>query len=291
MAHVKGQATTLRWPRQPRLVACLAAWAFLASLVALQRSGSSVSNCQRASGGMQEAAAAGGAPAATQLEGAASGVGQPHRQQQQHAADDWPELRGLSRERIEGLIRAPAGLHGRVQKGGLPANYMCVGDEGICTCAVGWPAGWMAANIWHCSRELLGGLWTCGLRFAACHASSSTVAPRHAGAWCVPCPLVSGCCAARCTAVVRLCSFMLPHLLPGPWWATSLPSSLFSSLSNTNVCFLPCLPTCCVLPLRPLHPSRFMMAHLTDTDPRTREEGIPRFFGPMMYQWFAKAFT
>lgn len=33
------------------------------------------------------------------------------------------------------------------------------------------------------------------------------------------------------------------------------------------------------------------MAHLTDTDPNTREEGIPRFFGPMMYQWFARAFT
>lgn len=40
----------------------------------------------------------------------------------------------------------------------------------------------------------------------------------------------------------------------------------------------------------PLH-LRFMMAHLTDTDAHTREEGIPRFFGPMMYQWFAKAFT
>ncbi|KAI7838855.1 hypothetical protein COHA_007378 [Chlorella ohadii] len=159
MAHVKGQGGVgLRWPRQPRLVACLAAWAFLASLVCLQRSGSAGSDCQRASGGMQEAAASGGGTAATQPQGSVAGSAQPHRQQQQ-AADEWPELRGLSREKVEALIRAPAGLHGRVHKGGLPANYM------------------------------------------------------------------------------------------------------------------------------------FMMAHLTDTDAHTREEGIPRFFGPMMYQWFAKAFT
>ncbi len=124
MAHVKGQGGVgLRWPRQPRLVACLAAWAFLASLVCLQRSGSAGSDCQRASGGMQEAAASGGGTAATQPQGSVAGSAQPHRQQQQ-AAGEWPELRGLSREKVEALIRAPAGLHGRVHKGGLPANYM-----------------------------------------------------------------------------------------------------------------------------------------------------------------------
>lgn len=124
MAHVKGHGgLAVRWPRQPRLLACLAAWAFLASLALLQRGGNPLGNCQRASGGMQEAAASGGGGGATQLPGS-SGLAQQHRQQQQVAADDWPELRGLSREQVEALIRAPAGLHGRVQKGGLPANYM-----------------------------------------------------------------------------------------------------------------------------------------------------------------------
>jgi negative regulator of sigma E activity len=124
MAHVKGHGgLAVRWPRQPRLVACLAAWTLLASLVCLQRSSSAGSNCQRASGGTQEAAPAGGGAAATQLQGPSPGTVQPHRQQQQ-AADEWPELQGLSREQIESLIRAPAGLHGRVHKGGLPANYM-----------------------------------------------------------------------------------------------------------------------------------------------------------------------
>ena len=114
MAHVKGHGATLR-VRQPKLVACLAAWAFLATLACLHRSGSAIGNCQtRARDGAPAAAANAAA--------AASAAGQPHLQQQ--PGDDWPELRGLSRERIEALIRAPAGLHGRVQKGGLPANYM-----------------------------------------------------------------------------------------------------------------------------------------------------------------------
>lgn len=119
MAHVKAHGASVRLPRQPKLVACLAAWAFLASLVCLHR-GSALGNCRTADGAARDAG-----PAAAAASGAAtSAAGQPHLQQQQQVGDDWQELRGRSREQIEAAIRAPAGLHGRVQKGGLPANYM-----------------------------------------------------------------------------------------------------------------------------------------------------------------------
>ncbi len=35
----------------------------------------------------------------------------------------------------------------------------------------------------------------------------------------------------------------------------------------------------------------FMVAHLTDTDPNVREEGIPGTMGPAVMRWFAHAFT
>lgn len=35
----------------------------------------------------------------------------------------------------------------------------------------------------------------------------------------------------------------------------------------------------------------FMMAHLTDTNPDVREEGIPATMGPAVMRWFAHAYT
>lgn len=35
----------------------------------------------------------------------------------------------------------------------------------------------------------------------------------------------------------------------------------------------------------------FVMAHLTDTNPEVREEGIPATMGPAIMRWFAQAYT
>lgn len=35
----------------------------------------------------------------------------------------------------------------------------------------------------------------------------------------------------------------------------------------------------------------FMVAHLTDTNPDVREEGIPATMGPALMRWFAHAYT
>ena len=35
----------------------------------------------------------------------------------------------------------------------------------------------------------------------------------------------------------------------------------------------------------------FMFAHLTDTNPNVREEGIPGTMGPALMRWFARAYT
>ena len=117
-------AARLGRPRRPRLFAALAAWAFLAFVVCLQRSSSAVHNCQRASAAAHDAAAAGAADATVAAGLAARPHGGSDVLPQPAVVDRWPALQGLSRERIEQLIRAPAQLHGRVQKGGLPANYM-----------------------------------------------------------------------------------------------------------------------------------------------------------------------
>lgn len=108
--------------RRPRLLAALSAWAFLAGLIAIQRSGASVRSCQRASAEAQDAAAAlaADATAAAQLAARPQLPTLPQPAEE----DRWPALRSLPQDRIEQLIRAPAQLHGRVQKGSLPANYM-----------------------------------------------------------------------------------------------------------------------------------------------------------------------
>lgn len=218
--------------RRPRLLVALAAWAFLASILCLQRWGSAVSDCQHPEAAGQEPAAGGPVDAAVAAAVAARDKsqlaealqepqlppeeqqkqqgGQQQGEQQQPPADErWPSLRGLSRDAIEQLIRAPVGLHGRVEKGGLPANYMCV----LRCRGLGW----------------------------AC---------REAGARLEQ---------AACLAVQQ--------------------SSLLAEAGNLTA------QPCPAAPCR-----RFVLAHLTDTDPRTREEGIPRIHGPAVYSWFAHAF-
>lgn len=109
--------------RPTKLLASLAAWAVVASLVCLHRCGRAVQNCETATQTQEQHAAEGGRAAAAlpaDPHGSLAGLAQ----QQQPGPDPWPSLRGLSQEAIEGLIRAPAGLYGRVEKGGLPANWM-----------------------------------------------------------------------------------------------------------------------------------------------------------------------
>lgn len=121
--HSSNGASARPWHgRRPRLLVALTAWAFLAALIAIQRSGASVRSCQRASAEAQDAATALAADAAA----AAQLAAHPHLPvlPQAEPQDRWPALRGLPQDRIEQLIRAPAELHGRVQKGGVPANYM-----------------------------------------------------------------------------------------------------------------------------------------------------------------------
>ena len=105
---------------RPRLVASLVAWAVVASLLLLHRTQRDVQKCMgSAREGLEQrdeaaaVAAARAAAAAAQAEGAAPVVEAALRDR----------YASLPADRIEAMIRAPVGLHGAVQKGGLPANF------------------------------------------------------------------------------------------------------------------------------------------------------------------------
>lgn len=81
---------------------------------------------------------------------------------------------------------------------------------------------------------------------------------------------------------------MLPQNLAEAWRAMQLGRlrrRLRCRLALHSI-ILPTVPF-----LGPLPSRRFVLAHLTDTDPRVKEEGIPRTHGPAIYSWFAHAFT
>lgn len=113
--------------QRPRLVASLLAWAVVATLLLLHRSHADVQTCLTATATSQ-AAGEGGPPsaeaaareAAAALQAALAGA------QAQAAGPYASQYANVTREQIEALIRAPVGLHGRMQKGGLPANFAFV---------------------------------------------------------------------------------------------------------------------------------------------------------------------
>ncbi|KAL4435485.1 hypothetical protein ABPG77_006247 [Micractinium sp. CCAP 211/92] len=111
--------------QRPRLVASLLAWAVVATLLLLHRSHADVQTCLTAAAkepgeGAAPSAEAAAREAAAALQAALAGA------QAQAAGPYAGRYSNATREQIEALIRAPAGLYGRVQKGGLPANFAFV---------------------------------------------------------------------------------------------------------------------------------------------------------------------